>query len=218
MKSKLNIHQLYALIFKFRRKRRHDYFETLLCLKPTDRLLDVGGHPQTWITRPQIVSQVDCLNIVAISFDTSLYQHHKIQMMVGDGCELPMKASSYDVVFSNSVIEHVGGWSDQVKFASEVRRVGQRLWIQTPAYECFIEPHLLAPFIHWLPMPYRKKLARRFTLWGLLEKPSQTEIDKFVSGVQLLRKRQMADLFPDCEIITERMFFIFPKSHIAVRR
>ncbi len=53
------------------------------------------------------------------------------------------------VVFSNSVIEHVGTWEDQQAFAAEVRRVGRRLWV--PAYECPIEPHYLAPLVHYLP-------------------------------------------------------------------
>jgi hypothetical protein len=56
-----------------------------------------------------------------------------------------MSDQEYDIAFSNSVIEHVGDWERQAAFASEIRRVGKNLWIQTPAKECPIEPHYLAP-------------------------------------------------------------------------
>jgi hypothetical protein len=179
--------------------------------------LDVGGDPRTWIERPQILGQIDCLNITAIQFDPTLYPNHNIRMIIGDGCHLPFNDFTYDIVFSNSVIEHVGEWSDQLHFASEVRRTGRKLWIQTPAFECILEPHLLAPFLHWLPMSIRRKLTRWCSLWGWIQRPSQIEVDEFLSGIHLLSKRKFATLFPDCKIITERIFFIFPKSYIAFR-
>jgi hypothetical protein len=39
-----------------------------------------------------------------------------------------------------------------------------------------------------------------------------------VETTRLLRKSEMRQLFPDCELITERLFWIIPKSYIAIRR
>ena len=53
--------------------------------------------------------------------------------------------------YSNSVIEHLHEFDQQKRFADEVRRVGRKLWVQTPARGFFVEPHLITPFIHYLP-------------------------------------------------------------------
>jgi hypothetical protein len=138
--------------------------------------------------------------------------------MIGDGCNLDFPNNSYDIVFSNSVIEHVGSYENQKAFASEVRRAGKSLWIQTPAYECLIEPHYLAPFIHWLPKKWQKKLVRHFTIRGLLDQPTSVEVDNMVETTRLLSFKEFKNLFPDCEILIEKMLFIIPKSYIAVRK
>jgi hypothetical protein len=137
--------------------------------------------------------------------------------MIGDGCALEQADRSYDILFSNSVIEHVGDWERQQAFAREVRRVGKKIWIQTPAFECPIEPHYLAPIVHWLPVAIRRRLLRWITPWGWLTKPSQEKIDETISLTRLLSKKQVKELFPDCVILTERLFRVFPKSYIVFR-
>ncbi|MDQ6630470.1 MAG: class I SAM-dependent methyltransferase [Verrucomicrobiota bacterium] len=125
---------------------------------------------------------------------------------------------SYDIGFSNSVIEHVGSWESQQQFASEIRRVAKALWVQTPAYECPIEPHYMTPFVHYLPNSLQKKILRWCTVRGWIERPSQQQVDFMVDTTRLLRKSEMQQLFPDCEIITEHMLWVIPKSYIAIRR
>jgi hypothetical protein len=129
-----------------------------------------------------------------------------------------MPDRSYDILFSNSVIEHVGDWPRQQQFAAEARRVGRALWVQTPAYECPIEPHYMTPFIHYFPPSFQRKIARWFTVWGLIERPNREQVEAMVGSIRLLRKAEMSRLFPDCEIITERLLWLIPKSYIAIRR
>jgi hypothetical protein len=124
---------------------------------------------------------------------------------------------SYDIAFSNSVIEHLSTLDRQRAFASEILRVGKRVWVQTPAYECPIEPHFLTPFIHWLPNKLQKQLARHLSVWGLVNRPSSKQVHEMVNTTRLLNKQEFCILFPGCEIITERLLGIFPKSYIAVR-
>ncbi len=64
---------------------------------------------------------------------------------------LPFADQSFDLVFSNSVIEHVGSRDTQARFASEIARVGKLFWLQTPNRYFPIEQHLWTPLVHWLP-------------------------------------------------------------------
>lgn len=212
------VHTVYAFISKRWRKRRFELFCQLMRPSPADILLDVGGHPQFWTAHPQPVARIDTLNLHEVQWVPASAPQHHIRTLIGDGCSLDMAARSYDIGFSNSVIEHVGTWERQQQFASEIRRVAKALWVQTPAYECPVEPHYMTPFIHYLPRSIRKRLLRWGTVWGWIARPDQSEIDAMMEGLRLLRKSEMRQLFPDCEIITERMLWVIPKSYVAIRR
>jgi hypothetical protein len=90
--------------------------------------------------------------------------------------------------------------------------------VQTPAYECPIEPHYLTPFVHYLPRTWQKKILRWGTVYGWLTRPNSETVNEVVDTTRLLRKGEMQQLFPDCEIRTERMLGFIPKSYIAIRR
>jgi hypothetical protein len=171
-------------------------------------MLDVGGTHDFWKGSE---SAVDILNSEALP--QSPFSRKAI---VGDGCALPFPNKSYPLVFSNSVIEHVGNYERQKAFAKEARRVGLALWIQTPAFEFPFEPHFLAPFIHYAPVMIQPFLARWLTPRGWLDRSGTEQL--LTSGVRLLSYREMRSLFPDCEIFVERFLGVFPKSYVAVRR
>jgi Methyltransferase domain len=213
----VTIHTIYNQVFKIWRRRRFELFLRLMKPKFTDVLLDVGGSPWFWTGHSPCVKEIDVLNIYEFTFKPQDSGGHSIRTVVGDGCHLSMTDNTYDIVFSNSVIEHVGSWERQRQFASEVRRVGKALWVQTPAYECPIEPHYMAPFVHYLPLAIRKATVRWCTIWGWIERPSADQVKSMVETTRLLRKAEMRQLFPDCDIITEYLLWIIPKSYIAVR-
>jgi hypothetical protein len=214
----INIHNVYRPISKRFRKRRFEYFLKIIQPSLSDSLLDIGGYPTFWTDYPQCVRRIDTLNLHKVSWHPTDGSHLKyIRTLVGDGCALPMQPQCYNIGFSNSVIEHVGTWENQQKFASEICRVAQSLWVQTPAFECPVEPHYWTPFIHYLPRKFQKKILRWCTLWGWLARPDHKYIDFMVDTTRLLSKSEMKKLFPDCEILTERMLIIFPKSYIAIR-
>jgi hypothetical protein len=136
--------------------------------------------------------------------------------VVGDATRLEFESKSFDVGFSNSVIEHLGSRDRQAEFAAEIRRVARGVWVQTPARSFPVEPHLLALFVHYLPLSWQKHLVRRFTLWGWISRPSQQRIDRFLRETRLLSYADMCEFFPDCAIRRER-FLGLTKSYIAVR-
>ncbi len=210
------IHKVWTLIFKTFRKRRFRLF--LEKVRPDDgtRILDVGGYPQTWTAQPVCSREIHIVNVHEVPQLADSAGHH-FTYACADGRRLPYADREFDVGFSNSVIEHVGGWEEQKRFAEEMRRTGRKLWVQTPAQEFWLEPHYLTPFIHWLPRSLRIKLARNFTLWGWLTRPSAKQVENFVDDIRLLTFAEIKELFPDCAILREKFLFLFTKSYIAVR-
>ena len=78
-------------------------------------------------------------------------RYPRIEYVQGDACALPFADGQFDVVFSNAVIEHVGGRERQRRFVSEAIRVGRRVFLTTPNRRFPIEVHTRLPFVHWLP-------------------------------------------------------------------
>lgn len=208
------IHSLYARISPLFRRRRLRWFRRTIVLRPGDRLLDIGGYPWFW-SEAALPNPISLLNL---EFPAGLVAEYPgFTYVAGDGCALPFGDGAFDVVFSNSVIEHLGTWERQQRFAAEARRAGRRLWVQTPARGFFIEPHLLAPFIHWLPRNAQRRLIRWGTGWGWLTRPTPAQVDAFLAEVRLLTRAEMQALFPDCELIEEK-FLGLTKSYVAIRR
>ena len=200
----------------FRERRMRMFLE--IC-KPTTTtsVLDVGGNPRIWHSVPTSKRP----NIVYLNTPRSFEDgDDRARLIFGDGTRLPFPDRSFDLVFSNSVIEHVGSEANRQAFAKEIRRVGKRYWVQTPNHGFPIEPHVLTPFIHWLPMPMRTAIARRFTVWDLVAKPTPDSrsfyIEHFLNDIRLLNRRQVTALFPDARIIAEP-FGPIAKSWIAYR-
>src|SRR5260370_31026550 len=136
------------------RSRRMAKLERLLGITASTRILDVGGTPANWAllgVRPQVTM----LNLPRAmeSGDDGL------PWVFADGLELPFRDKSFDVVFSNSVIEHVGDPWRQERFAREVARVGVRYFVQTPNRWFPVEHHLLTPLIHFLPRAWPRRFG-----------------------------------------------------------
>jgi hypothetical protein len=208
----MNIHSIYRTISPLFRRGRMRRFCGAIAPRDGEQILDVGGTVQFWATENGRPSA----KVTLLNRDESVASEPGLKFISGDGCALPFGNGSFDIVFSNSVIEHVGTWERQQTFALEARRVGRRLWIQTPAREFFIEPHLIAPFVHWLPRGVQRRLIRNFTVRGWVERPGSREVEAFLDEVRLLTFGEMKALFPDCTILRER-FFGLTKSYIAVR-
>jgi SAM-dependent methyltransferase len=175
------------------RRKKLDLF--LREIAPTEEttILDVGAHERAFGETPQ--SATDNFfeefypwpaRITALGLhDGAGFKAHypAIRYVQGDGLELPFGDGEFDVVFSNAVVEHVGGVENQRRFVAEAVRVGKRVFMTTPNRRFPIETHTKLPLVHWLP----RRAEHR--VYDALGKHWATKID-------LLSARDFAALFP----------------------
>ncbi len=200
--------------FRHFRSQRMRLFEQTFRITPKTHILDVGGSPFIWqfaTVRPQLT---------ILNFPSALDRGFAgADLVAADGRMLPFEDNAFDIVFSNSVIEHVGTTSDQQHFADEVRRVGRSFWIQTPNRRFPVELHLMLPFVHYFPKGLQRAIVTRFTLWQHLVRPREAErssyVNHFLSDLNLLDAASLQRLFPNATILRERTAGL-TKSLIAV--
>ncbi|MBV8808443.1 MAG: methyltransferase domain-containing protein [Acidobacteriaceae bacterium] len=190
-------------------------FERTFEITNRTRVLDVGGSPDIWETA-SVAPQVTILNLPSALGP----QRPGLLAVAGDGRMLPFADKSFDIVFSNSVIEHVGTLADQRRFSDEIARVGRQYWVQTPNRHFPVELHVMLPFIHFFPKPVQRSVVRRFTLWQYATHPTpdvrRDYIHHFLNELNLLDTPALQALFPGARIISERVLGM-PKSLIAVQ-
>ena len=210
----MRLHAIYRrLILPFRRRRMRR-FAAAFGDPARLSVVDVGGSAFNWGLLPRRPRLVLVNLRPPRGTDAALAG---AAFVVGDGTRLGFADDAFDVAFSNSVVEHLGTPERQRAFAAELCRVARGLWVQTPARGFPFEPHLLAPFVHWLPRRAQRRLLRRFTPWGWIARPSPAQVERHLAETRLLGGREMRALFPGCEIRRER-FCGLTKSWIAVRR
>lgn len=186
-----------------------EQFARAVSLGPGTRILDVGGDLWNWQFLP-VRPMLTVLNLFPAPPDLPA----DVTWVVGDACHLPFADGAFDVAFSNSVVEHLGTAENQHQFAHEVQRVARAYYVQTPNRWFPIEPHLMAPLIHYLPHGWQRPLYP-ITPWVLLNKPDRASMDRQFEELRLLTRAQLHHLFPQAQILTERAAGI-AKSFVAL--
>ncbi len=176
-------------------------------------VIDLGGRLGTWMRAPVRPKRVHMVNLAAPPADLPEWA----EFDQGDACALPAHIASrrYDLVFSNSVIEHVGGHERRERFAESVHLLADAHWVQTPYRYFPVEPHWLAPGMQFLPVAARVRYARLWPLGFRHDNTRQKVLDR-VLNVELIDRAQMHYYFPESALRVERIFGI-PKSLIAYR-
>jgi hypothetical protein len=176
------------------------------------RVLDLGGKPSFWadeaiVSRPL---EITCLNLRAEPGSQRVGQA-TIDVVVGDATRPPVDPRDYDLVFSNSVIEHVGG-PDAIGAFAEVTRSASRYFLQTPNRWFVVEPHFVLP-LHFL-LPRRVKAA--IVMWwdrGPRRRTYRQALER-VDSIHLLTRRELELLFPGATIVVDRKWLL-PKSFMV---
>ena len=177
-------------------------------MKDGATILDVGGLPYDWIEL-DYSGPVICASLSRIR--EGRYGDGNITYVREDATSLPYPNQSFDIVYSNSLLEHVGR-ENQAAVAREIRRVGTQYWVQTPHRYFPIEPHYYAPFFYLMPLGVRRFVA---TYWTPLVRRENYYLDE-VETIHLLTVRELQALFPEAEIVKEK-YLRLTKSIIAVR-
>jgi len=197
------------------RSRRFEQFEAWATRMPRPlRILDVGGTTAFWENRGW--HERTDVEILTLNLEPEPQQHASVKPIVGDATNLVDFADhSVDIVFSNSVIEHLFTFENQRRMAAEVRRVGKAFWVQTPNFWFPIEPHFHFIGWQWLPLAVRSSIIqRRACGWrGPCSDPVGAK--RLVEEVRLLTRKEMEVLFPSAVLIPER-FGGLVKSWTAV--
>ena len=202
------------------RSRRFEAFAQLvedlaLRLDRPVRILDIGGTNLFWEQRGWVGREDVSLVLVNVEAEES--KHDNIEALAGDATDLSeFLDGAFDVVFSNSVIEHLQAFDRQAAMAAEVRRLAPLYWVQTPNFWFPIEPHFLTPGWHWLPTRVRIALLRR-RRWGWRGPcPDPRQANDLVREIRLMRATELRQLFPDAVLRQERIGPLV-KSFVAVR-
>jgi SAM-dependent methyltransferase len=204
-----------SLASKMRRKRMELLRPLLANVPEPVRVLDIGGRASFWsgIRAELPMLALTVLNLVG---ETPEVHGPDTRFVIGDARALPFDDRSFDVCFSNSVIEHVGSFEDQRAMASELRRVGERYFVQTPHKYFPIEAHFHVPGWQFMPLELRARLHQRFNLGWLRRQRDLDAARAYVQHIRLLATAEYRALFPDARIHYERVGPLI-KSMIAVR-
>jgi hypothetical protein len=198
-----------------RRTARFGLFERMTAGLPRPlRVLDVGGTNEFWEQRGW--AGRDDVDITTVNLEAEERLHSNIHPLVGDATDLADHADkSFDIAFSNSVIEHLFTFEAQAAMAREVRRVATAYWVQTPNYWFPIEPHFLVPGWQWLPRQARVAVIRRRRVGWRGPYPDVQEARRAIGEIRLMRRRELQELFPEATIRPERFNGVV-KSWIAI--
>jgi hypothetical protein len=180
------------------------------------RVLDVGGTQSYWESMRDLWSHLP-LTFTIVNLGSEIADDGPYALREGNACSMPEYAdNAFDVVHSNSVIEHVGHWPEMTAMAHEVRRLAPRYYVQTPNFWFPMEPHYRTVGFQWWPEAVRARMlmAKKRGFRG--PEPTLDSAMRNIQTVNLLTFAQMAALFPDARLERERLA-VFTKSLIAIR-
>jgi ubiquinone/menaquinone biosynthesis C-methylase UbiE len=192
------------------RLAKFELFQSVFEPRREDRILDVGADPQLFshFTFEDFYPHQERITGGSIDFEMvrqARVRYPKAQYAIFDGCALPFPDKSFDIVFSNAVIEHIVGADRQHQFAREAMRVGKSWFITTPNFWFPLEVHYLLPFFQFLPLG-AKKVYSHFS-------PSAVLKGNLID-LALLSARDLRRLFPTSEIARMRVTF-WPETLVA---
>jgi ubiquinone/menaquinone biosynthesis C-methylase UbiE len=132
--------------------------------RPDDKVLDVGVTEADWRSSNFLEARypwpAQLTAVAPQAMPRFVHNHPDVSFVRADGRELPFADRTFDIGFSNAVIEHVGSRTDQRRFVSEMVRTCRRVFLCTPNARFPVDPHTLLPFVHWLPRGPRNRVLR----------------------------------------------------------
>ncbi|MCH7408029.1 class I SAM-dependent methyltransferase [Belliella sp. DSM 111904] len=198
------------------RSRRFFAFEKLMQqnfnLGSPIKILDVGGAEYFWKDK-NFLNEYQ-VEITLLNLEATDISHPRLKAIKGDATDLSeFETDTFDLVFSNSVIEHLYTFENQQKMANECMRVGKKFFIQTPNKFFPVEAHYALPFVQFLPKQLTyflltKTKISRFQRW------ENAVAKQYLDEIRLLSLNEVKSLFPNATIYKEN-FLGLSKSYVA---
>jgi hypothetical protein len=176
-------------------------------------VVDLGGTVDYWMRAPVQPRSVHVLNLQ--ERPSAIPDWITVDVADATDPALLSRAGAYDLVYSNSVIEHVGGHQRRKAFAANVAALADRHWIQTPYRYFPVEPHWVCPGMQFLPLSMRARLGLHWPLVHTRPADMKSAIAAQLS-VELLDITAMRHYFPNSQIVYDRLAGLV-KSVIAVK-
>lgn len=177
-------------------------------------MLDIGGTQYFWETMRFSSKDVE---IWLLNIESEIVSLPNFKFIKGDALNLKsFKDREFDIVFSNSLIEHLPEEA-QKEFAREVCRIGKGYFIQTPNRNFFFEPHFLVPFFQFFPIWLKVFLVRHFSCGWVGKIKDRDSAYRVVSSIKMLTAEKLTQLFPNGRLFRER-FLGLTKSFIVYGR
>lgn len=193
-----------SLANKFRNKRFAHFKSKIATLDKPIKILDVGGTQQYWVNRGFHNNNDYYITLLNLHKEAADYDN--IESIAGDATDLSQYAdNTFDIVYSNSVIEHLFTYENQEKMAKEVQRAGKHHYIQTPNKYFPVEPHFLLPLFQFLPTSLKLFILTKTKLSRGKKSTPDTAKSK-IAEIQLLSKKNMKKLFPGSIFYYEKVF------------
>lgn len=204
-----------SLADRLRRKRFALFLEMISGMPRPLKIIDVGGTELFW-ERMGFAGQ-DNVGITLLNPIPATANRKGFHCVIGDGRDMKQfRDNEFDMVFSNSVIEHVASFEDQKRMAAEAMRIAPRLFLQTPNRYFPLEPHFLFPFFQFLPLSIQVRLLMNFNLGWYQKTPEINKAANICRSIRLFSKTELKLLFPGAQIIKEK-FYGITKSFIVLR-
>jgi len=207
-------------------KERISFLKSKINFFPKMKILDLGGYDGVFMDK--ISTVCNDLDITISDIDKNALEIAKskgYKTIHMDGSVIfPFADNEFDLIFCNSVIEHVtipktDVWmkqknkkfeSDSFKFqslfAKEIRRCAKHYFVQTPHKYFIIESHTWFPFVGYFS---------HNSIICIVSVLNKFWIKKSDPDWYLLSGKQMKELFPNAQIFTTKKIG-FPKEIIAI--
>lgn len=174
-------------------------------------VLDIGGTVEYWRMNARYIPQglirrVEVVNLPPVKESSEVINGIEVVAYPGNALDQgSLRQAHYDLVFSNSVIEHVGNLRAQQHMANIVKNIGSYYFVQTPAKSFPLEPHFYVPFFPYMPLSWRTYLHNRFPLGFMGQNRDWLGARIACEETRLLTYAEVAAIFAEGKVLKERI-------------
>jgi 2-polyprenyl-3-methyl-5-hydroxy-6-metoxy-1,4-benzoquinol methylase len=210
---------LFSNLSYISRKRKIDLFHKTFQLNEKTKILEIGSEINfngirglQLIDTYQWKKNITASNISPEHINNIKKHYPEINAVVADASALPWPDKSFDIVFSNAVIEHMGDYAVQKKVAQEIMRVGKSWFITTPNRWFPYEFHMRLPFVTWAPGTLYRQIGTILSY--------NHDLHKYTQGIRyddlrLMTRRELKKCFPGSKVMKQRVTFM-PETILVV--